>query len=167
MSPACPLHLGVDPGDKGAWALLDAAGALVEARHFAHDDEGFVDLHDLLGAWRDRGIVHATVEKVGQITRVKGRAMGIAGRFNYGLNCGVPRAALRLLGIPYDYVDPVDWKRAVGVTSDKKTSLAAARQIWPGHADATFRRVMDADRAEAALLARHGLRARLHLRRAA
>ena len=153
-----PCHLGVDPGGKGAWALLDGRGGLVDAEHFPLSSDGIVDAARLLARWRDLGIVAATIERVGQITRVKGRAMGISGRFKFGMNAGVPRSVLEILGVPVTYVDPAAWKRATGVTSNKKTSLRAAQQLWPEHADSLFVLVKDVDRAEAALLARFGQR---------
>jgi hypothetical protein len=152
------MHLGVDPGGKGAWALLDAKGALVASEHLPLDGEGFVDAAALITTWRTLGIERATIERVGNITRIKGRAMGIKGRFNFGLNAGVPRSVLQILGIPFDYVDPTVWKPATGVSADKATSLAAARGLWPDEAGTTFRRKLDVDRAEAALIARYGMR---------
>lgn len=151
-------HLGVDPGGKGAWALLDGKGALVASEHLPLDHEGFVDATALLARWRDLGIERATVERVGHITRIKGRAMGIKGRFNFGMNAGVPKSVLQILGVPLDYVDPTVWKPATGVSADKDTSLATARGLWPDHAETTFRRKLDVDRAEAALIARYGQR---------
>ena len=167
LTHAGPTHLGVDPGGKGAWALLDTGGRLVDAEHFPLSSDGIVDAARLLSRWRDLGIVAATVERVGQITRVGGRAMGIAGRFKFGMNAGVPRSVLDILGVPVGYVDPVEWKRATGVTADKKTSLRAARDLWPEAADTLFARVLDVDRAEAALLARCGQRTMTHVRRSA
>jgi hypothetical protein len=152
-------HLGVDPGGKGAWALLDDKGALIASEHLPLDPEGFVDAAALLARWRDLGIERATIERVGHITRIKGRAMGIKGRFNFGMNAGVPKSVLQILGVPFDYVDPTVWKPATGVSADKDTSLAAARGLWPDHAGTTFRRKLDVDRAEAALIARYGMRA--------
>ncbi|QEE39832.1 MULTISPECIES: hypothetical protein [unclassified Methylobacterium] len=130
------------------------------AEHLPIDADGIVDAAALIARWRDLGIERATVEKVGQITRIKGWAMGISGRFNFGMNAGVPRSVLQVLGIPFTYVDPTDWKKATGVTADKATSLAAARSLWPAHAATTFKRVKDNDRAEAALIARYGQRTR-------
>ncbi len=43
-----------------------------------------------IATWRALGIERATIERVGSFTRVKGRAMGIKGRFNFGFNAGGP-----------------------------------------------------------------------------
>lgn len=162
------LHLGIDPGQSGAWALLDERGRLVDAGDMPiGDEDGRVDGEALRAAWADLVIEAATVERVGQITRIKGRAMGIGGRFNFGWNAGVPSTVLRILGIPVTYVDLTVWKPAVGVTADKKTSLALARRTWPAQAASLFKRAKDDGRAEAALIASYGLRHRALLRRAA
>ncbi len=130
-------------------------------------EDGRVDGEALRQAWANLVIDAATIEKVGNITRIKGRAMGISGRFNFGWDAGVPSTVLRILGVPASYVDPTVWKPAVGVTADKKTSLALARRMWPAHADTAFKRVKDNGRAEAALMAHYGQRHLALLRRAA
>lgn len=153
-------HLGVDPGKNGAWALLDRDGRLVDADHFPLDATGEIDAAALASAWRGLKASRATVELVGSMGAAKdGRRQGVQGMFNFGRRYGAVLAVLDVLGIPRDDARPDVWKRAVGVTSDKGTSLAAARGLWPAHAEITFRRVKDEARAEAALIARHGMRA--------
>ncbi|UYW26255.1 hypothetical protein OKC48_23790 [Methylorubrum extorquens] len=67
MNPAGPLHLGVDPGKNGAWALLDRDGRLVDADHLPLDAEGEIDAAALASAWRGLGAARATVERVGSM----------------------------------------------------------------------------------------------------
>lgn len=160
-------HLGVDPGLHGAWALLDGRGLLLVAGDFPLGADGEIDVVKLADTWRDLAPTAATVELVGQITRIKGRAMGISGRFNFGRRYGAVLAVLDLLAIPRDSVDPLVWKKRAGVTADKGTSLALARRLWPAHAPETFRLKKHEGRAEAALIARYGLTLRNLLRRAA
>ena len=153
-------HLGIDPGKNGAWAILDDAGRLVDADHFPLDATGEIDAAALASAWSGLKPTGATVELVGSMGASKdGRRQGVQGMFNFGRRYGAVLAVLDVLGIPRDDARPDVWKRAVGVTSDKGTSLAAARGLWPAHAGTTFRRVKDEARAEAALIARHGMRA--------
>jgi len=47
---------------------------------------------------------------------------------------------------------PSVWKKAMGLSPDKERSRAKALEMWPGSSD-RFKRKMDHDRAEAALLA--------------
>ena len=153
-------HLGVDPGKNGAWALLDGGGRIVAADHFPLDASGEIDTAALASTWRGLDATRATVELVGSMGASKdGRRQGVAGMFNFRRRYGAVLAVIDVLGIPRDDVRPDAWKRAVGVSSDKGTSLAAARGLWPAHAETTFRRVKDEARAEAALIARHGQRA--------
>jgi hypothetical protein len=55
------------------------------------------------------------------------------------------------------WVEPRVWKRVMGVTSDKLTSLALARSLWP---EAPLARVKDHGVAEALLLAEYLRRSR-------
>jgi hypothetical protein len=63
------------------------------------------------------------------------------------------------LGMDATYVTPSRWKREMGLTSDKEQSRARALGEWPAKA-AMFKRKMDHDRAEAALLALWFIRTR-------
>lgn len=65
MTAASQLHLGIDPGLNGAWALLDAAGRLVDADHFPIGDDGEIDAAELHQVWGELGVTRATIEKVG------------------------------------------------------------------------------------------------------
>lgn len=159
------LHLGIDPGIKGAWALLDDRGRFVTAQDMPIGEDGRIDAESLHRVWSDLSVASATIEKVGQITRIKGRAMGISGRFNFGWSAGVPDTVLRILGVPVDYTDPTVWKPGIGVTAEKATPLAMARRLWPSEAAVHFKRVKHADWAEAALIGLYGLHQRALLRR--
>lgn len=159
-------HLGIDPGKNGAWALLDDAGRLVDADHFPLDATGEIDaaaLHRrLAGAVVHLALtetVRVTVEKVGSMGGSKGgRKQGVQGMFNFGRRTRAALAVVDILGLPRDEVAPDVWKRACGVSAGKGTSLAAARSLWPDAAH-LLSRVKDEARAEAALIARHGMRA--------
>jgi hypothetical protein len=56
------------------------------------------------------------------------------------------------LGMDATYVTPTKWKREMGLSADKEVSRARALTEWPGKAG-LFKRKMDHNRAEAALLA--------------
>lgn len=160
-------HLGIDPGKNGAWAILDDAGRLVDADHFPLDATGEIDaaaLHRRLAGAAVRfaltGTVRVTVEKVGSMGSKKdGRKQGVQGMFNFGRRLGAALAVVDILGLPRDDVRPDVWKAATGVTSAKESSLAAARALWPDAAS-LLTRVKDEARAEAALIARYGMRVR-------
>jgi hypothetical protein len=70
---------------------------------------------------------------------------------------GAILGALGALGLEVHIVTPAAWKRAVGVTADKRSSLDLARTLWPSDADRWFRLAKHDGRAEAALIAVYGL----------
>lgn len=92
-------------------------------------------------------IAGSVVEQVGSRP---GQAVGAI--FSFGDSFGALRGAMAGLGLPLEYVKPELWKRAMGVTSDKSTSLAMATELLPRHAN-NWTRKKDDGRAEAALLA--------------
>ena len=74
------------------------------------------------------------------------RAVGLV----HGICCG--------LGVTCRLVPPASWKLAMGLRGlDKDGSRRVACELWPQQAE-LFRRKSDHNRAEAALLARYGLR---------
>lgn len=144
------LILGVDPGRRGALAWLDLHGDLVDV----------VDMPDLdgvaLGALlRDlvveRRPVRAVVE---QITPRPGQ--GVQSVWTSAARHGVLLGVLGAWDVPTELVSPAGWKRAARLGKDKTASRQRACELWPGWSP-SFARVRDDGRAEAALIARHGL----------
>ena len=153
--------LGIDPGINGALALLDLTHGLIEV----------VDMPSVVvrvGKASKTRIApqalalyvaahkpsHAYVEAVHAMP-----GQGVSSMFTFGQAFGQIEGVLAALGVPVTYVTPTAWKRAMQVTGDKGSSRARAMQLWPAHA-ASFARVKDADRCEAALLGLYGLRQR-------
>ena len=54
-------------------------------------------------------------------------------------------------------IRPQEWKKALGLSSDKEKSLEMARRLFPDLAKTTFGRKKDHGRAEAALIAWYGM----------
>lgn len=79
--------------------------------------------------------------------------------FNFGRTCGQLEAVLSVLSIPIRVVSPSVWKRQMGVPSDKASARACATREFPDAAH-QWRLAKDDGRAEAALLALWGSRAR-------
>jgi hypothetical protein len=153
--------LGVDPGAKGAIALL-VGGVLVEVHdmpalkiHRGKSDKDEVDGYELGLLLRELRPDIAFVEQVGGM---EGQAAGAA--FNFGRAAGAVEYALKALGVRVDMVSPVRWKRELRVTKGKDGSLADAKRLWP-HMAASFRFKKDNDRAEAALIAEWGRKFKL------
>lgn len=84
---------------------------------------------------------------------------GAVGAFAFGDAKGVVRGCLAAAAIPATFIQPVQWKRIVGVPPGKDMKdLARSIAInkWPAKAG-FFARKMDDGRAESALIALAGL----------
>ena len=149
-----PLTLGVDPGSKGALALVAADGVLVDVLDMP--DATGAALGAILRHWIDdhspNPIVAAVVEQVASRP-----GQGVASTFKFGANYGGLCTLLGGLLIPTRTVTPTVWKKAMRVTADKSSSRQRACERWPTEAH-RFARVKDDGRAEAALIAEWGRR---------
>ncbi len=154
------MILGIDPGAHGAFAFLNKSGKVVE----------IVDMPTIKvkvnGKDRDRvssalivsllkpyaaEIELAVLEQVGGLT---GQSASAA--FTFGYSCGMVEGVLSALEIPVKLVTPQTWKKSFGLNKDKGLSRQMAIRLWPEKAE-LFKRVADADRAEAALIAKWGI----------
>lgn len=156
-----PTHiLGIDPGLAGALCLLHVQSKAIDQIFDMPVTDGRVDPAKLatiidLCEFTRTGVMHAAVELVGSMPRQ-------AGAFNFGVSTGVVHGVLGALNVPYTLVPPNQWKPAMGLRKlpnesqdqNKSRARALAIELWPEHAE-VFKRVKDADRAEAALLARY------------
>lgn len=139
------IILGIDPGKKGALALLDTDTRAVTV----HDMPGTTgELHDLIAGLPE--IRLCVLEKLTAGPKMGGTS--IAAMFE---GYGVLKGALAWRSIPMRDVRPDKWKAAIGVTADKISSRQKAQQVFPDAA-AQFARVKDDGRAEACLIALYG-----------
>jgi crossover junction endodeoxyribonuclease RuvC len=149
------IYIGIDPG------LTGAVGVLYEGVTAVHDiptiaaGKGVVkreiDAHSLarliagLGPLdQQRAILERTSAMPGQ---------GVASMFSMGVSRGVILGVLGTLGIVYEEVVPVAWKRAYGlIGAEKDMGRRFAMQRFPSAAW-QLDRIKDHNRAEALLLA--------------
>lgn len=145
--------IGVDPGKTGAIAIITDTGRLVDIEDMPDVTGAALGaaIRTLLNDLAPLEIAAAWVEEVHAMPR-----QGVSSTFTFGAGYGAILGALGALGVPVHHVTPAKWKRTQRVTADKSSSRQRACELWPEHA-AMFRRVKDSDRAEAALVARHGL----------
>ena len=146
---------GVDPGKTGALAIVDTDGRLIDVMDMPDATGAALGaaIGALLADWSPHTIDQAWVEEVHAMPK-----QGVTSSFNFGANFGAIGGALGALGIPVRYVTPAKWKKAQRVTADKNSSRQRARELWPADAG-RFARVKDDGRAEAALIALHGVTA--------
>ncbi len=151
--------LGIDPGLDGALALLSYEGKVIEivdmptVQVVINKKNRRQVPPTLLASAIDRLAPSlAFLEHVG--TR-PGESPIAA--FSFGRSFGCIEGVLAALQVPTTLVYPAAWKRALGVPADKGGARMKAMSLFPEVAE-QFKRVKDADRAEAALIALYGLR---------
>ena len=149
--------LGIDPGLTGAVAcatINPAAGEVIAPEVHDLPVTDFVDgrkvpdpvgLYDLLRVLQPDLIVLEHVEAR------PGRGSVSSWRFASGFGATLAACQLATDGPRVHLVRPSIWKSALGLSSDKSASLAAARTAFPSAAD-RLKRVKDDGRAEALLL---------------
>ena len=144
------LTLAIDPGLTGALAVLDGDGQLealadlpiIRDRSLAWVDGG--DLQTLIRDALAGRQCRAVVERVSSMPR-----QGVASSFAFGVGFGSVLGVLQALHLPIELITPAVWKRALGLTCDKRASLDRARWLFP---TADLRLQKHDGRAEAALL---------------
>jgi crossover junction endodeoxyribonuclease RuvC len=139
--------IGIDPGKTGAVAVLWETGrASVYDLNGSHHDTVAL-LQELTRDYPPQDIV-AIVEAVGPHPKE-----GVRSVWTFAEGVGVIRGALISLGTCTASVTPSVWKRAFGlIGQDKNGSRDKARSLFPA-LSAELRRVKDAGRAEALLIA--------------
>ncbi len=127
------VWIGIDPGLKGAIAVVDENGAIVSLTPMPVDDDGVnaIEVMEMLMAWIDNA------EAV-KVVLEKGQAMpgqGVSSCFNYGYGCGALYAVCRCLKLQTTLVRPQTWTKVMHQGTDggeaKDRSRVAAMRTWP------------------------------------
>jgi hypothetical protein len=133
------IYAGVDPGLKGAIAVLDQDGAVLNVRSIplvsggtrARDTFDLPTIRDVFMEWRERGSLFVTVERLQPLPAKLGG--GIA-NFARGVSCGFVWM-LTALDVPYQLVAPRAWQKALflGTPGEdtKQRSVLAAQRLFP------------------------------------
>ena len=132
------IYLGIDPGRQGAIVLLNA-------------DTNELTVHDMpdTTAALHELIASLPIIKVALLEKpFFPRMIGVKIAEAYGILKG----ALAWRSIPAREVAPADWKKRLGLSSNKSASREKAAMAFPDAAD-LFKHVKDDGRAEAALIA--------------
>jgi crossover junction endodeoxyribonuclease RuvC len=145
------LVLGVDPGQGGALAILDSAGAfqcVADLPTISDKSLTWIDGAQLRATLRNAiggRPCRAIVERVSSMPK-----QGVASSFAFGVAFGSILSVLQAMELPLVLVTPAVWKRSLGLTADKRASLHRARLLFPA---ADLRLAKHDGRAEALLLA--------------
>lgn len=159
--------IGIDPGGKGAIALM-IDGKLEDVFDMPADKvltgkskrtrvnaaSVAVLLLSFPTAYNPGDSMHVFIENVSSMPKE-----GVASAFAFGKACGIVEGAVAACGFSYTMVTPQTWKKAVGMPrgKDKNAARRRAGQLFPELAQ-KFARVKDDGRSEAALLAYYGWR---------
>jgi crossover junction endodeoxyribonuclease RuvC len=162
------IVLGIDPGIDGGLAVMDGeTGQLLSlddmptvSIRVGKTERDRVDTAQLAEIITGADPAHVVVEKVGGMP-----TDAAVWAFNFGLAAGLVEGVVTALSIPLTYVQPMAWRKALGVTlpagstspQRKEASRQRALQLFPAHA-AKLARKCDHGRAEAALIASWGVR---------
>lgn len=144
--------LGIDPGVSGAIAMIAKDGLLLELEDLPVSKVGtsneidVMALDSLLSLWE---VDHLNCKVILERAMTMPRD-GRVGAFNMGANFGRLQALLTVCSLSWSMVLPQAWKKSMGVTKDKSSSILLAQRIFPG---ASLERKKDHNRAEALLLA--------------
>lgn len=121
------VYIGIDPGAKGAVAVISQDGELIDARSFtASWLEEYEFLEDIMGQYD----VLCGLEKVSSVP-----GNGVKALFSFGKNVGGWTALLEVLNVPVVEVSPAAWQpKILGAFlkgQSKKVALAYVNKRYP------------------------------------
>lgn len=150
------IVLGIDPGIKGGWAQL-TDGVLTEwGRMPTLKVRSKTIINSKLLAreftWPDVAVVELVSGRPGQ-----------AGVFSFGHSTGSATACAMIMSNRMEWVAPQVWKKHFGLSSDKRSSLDAARMKFGEQPRLDWSVLANDGIAEAALMAQWYLDKNSHL----
>ena len=104
----------------------------------------------LISILKNTHIDHAFVEEVNAMPK-----NGITAAFTFGWMCAGLETALVACEVPFTYVRPQEWKKAMKCPRDKDESRMRATQLMPSNAE-LWRLKKHDGRAEAAMIGLYG-----------
>jgi len=137
---------GIDPGAKGAIALLYSSWAEI------HDMPKLgkeVNGSEVSRIFKEFTPDHIWLEQVNSF------GMGRTSAYNFGQGVGVLKGVFQAMQIPFTLVTPQKWKKSYGLSKEKDYSRLLVTRMYPSLAD-QFVRKKDDGRAEALLIAKYG-----------
>lgn len=117
------IYIGIDPGKKGALAVI--FGGMDETVLVPFDEKAYTEM---LCGCKDRGSsVKACLEHVGAMP-----GQGVTSMFHFGENFGYIKGLLEAFEIPYELVRPQKWKKEFSITGEKNSSIEVCKRLFPG-----------------------------------
>lgn len=113
------IFVGIDPGVSGGIAIISDTVTV-----YSYTSETLIKIcKDFVSS---NTSVIVAVEKVHSMPH-----QGVSSTFNFGMGYGRILGILEALNISYELVTPQAWKKYMGVTHDKKTSIRKAQFLYP------------------------------------
>lgn len=134
------LYIGIDPGAKGALAIISEEGEFKEVFDYPGTEHELASLlWDVFETRYPDHALYAAIEKVHAMpARSKGGkpVQGIASTFKFGTNFGIWKMGLAMLDIPFVEVTPQKWQKGLITKADRqlgkdKGNCAAAQRLFP------------------------------------
>lgn len=129
------IWIGIDPGAKGAMALIGWDASLAEFEATAaldvgpliipFDQERYVNT--LLAVETSGVECVCCIEEVHSMPK-----QGVASTFALGKAYGWLLGILDAIGVPYQPIRPQAWKKEFGLNSNKENSIAVCKRLYPG-----------------------------------
>ena len=147
--------MGVDPGANGAIVTIEGDELMVYDMPVYEITKGKtvrkrIDSRALIDLIEKDKPDRAYVEQVSAQP-----SNGAASAFSFGWACAAVEVALIACKVPFTYVTPQAWKKAMNCPKDKDGARMVASRLLPHHAH-NWDRKKDDGRAEAALIALYG-----------
>lgn len=136
------IFVGIDPGQKGGFAMID------ENRNVLSCFEMPQDITEIYSQLKFYNVTLAVVEQAQAMPK-----QGVVGIFTYGTGYGKLLAAMEIASTPYQEIRPKVWKKAFGLHSNKLDSINVAEELFPTITFMTKGGRMLDGKAEALLLA--------------
>ena len=126
------FYAAFDPGKKGGFTIINNQGELVYKAIMPILGKEY-DIQEIKAMLTIYKLSHLVIENVHAI---QGK-IGNSSNFNFGLGKGILMGLVSGLEIPFTLVNPKAWQKVAweGVTKqtdNKKTSLIAAKRLFPG-----------------------------------
>ncbi len=151
-----PNIAGVDPGSSGAVVFLGDDPITHEIPVFfitkGKSQRRQIDIPAFIKIFEDNRPDHVFIEKVSAQP-----GNGASSAFSFGWNCCLIETTMCALKIPFTYVTPQAWKKAMDCPADKDGARQRATQLLPALAHNWSLKRQDGV-AEAALIALYGMR---------
>lgn len=116
------IYIGIDPGQTGGIAIIDDLNKNSVAYPYSS-----IKLIEICKKFQDnKNRIRIYVEKVHAMPH-----QGVTSMFNFGMGYGKILGILEAFEFKYNLVTPQSWKKYVGVTANKQTSISKAQYLFP------------------------------------